>query len=308
MHNRNLILTISMLWFAASAFSLPSAEAQQSRPKGVVDRLLYEADRLMSRGDFVNARVLLLRAQKLEPNNASVYKNLARTSSNNIERLSDGFVEAERFLKKSISLNPKDAHSYSQLAELNVTKGDFQEALKYADISIKLAPEFTEGYFCRALALSNLKRYGEAVKSIDKYIEYSVPKDKIKGLDTKASILENGGLHKDALAVYKSAYAISKQDTYLYRQASCLEKDGKYNEAIQVLNGQLRINPHDDQAMVQRARIYNKAGQAEKALADYTAAIKELPASIYFKERGAIYKKMGRSDLFERDMKAAANI
>jgi tetratricopeptide (TPR) repeat protein len=297
-----------MLWFAASAFSLPSAEAQQSRPKGVVDRLLYEADRLMSRGDFVNARVLLLRAQKLEPNNASVYKNLARTSSNNIERLSDGFVEAERFLKKSISLNPKDAHTYSQLAELNVTKGDFQEALKYADISIKLAPDFNEGYFCRALALSNLKRYGEAVKSIDKYIEYSVPKDKIKGLDTKASILENGGLHKDALAVYRSAYAISKQDTYLYRQASCLEKDGKYNEAIQVLNGQLRINPHDDQAMVQRARIYNKAGQTEKALADYTAAIKELPASIYFKERGAIYKKLGRSDLFERDMKAAANI
>lgn len=305
---RNMILIISILWAAGSAFVFESVSAQQSRPKGVVDRLLYESDRLMSRGDFDNARILLLRAQKLEPNNASVYKNLARTSTNNIERLSDGFVEAERFLKKSISLNPKDASAYSQLAELNVTKGDFQEALKYADICIKTNSQFNEGYFCRALALSNLKRYDEAVKSIDKYIEFSNTRDKTKGIETKASILENAGLYKDALAVYKSAYAISKQDTYLYRQASCLEKDGKFNEAVQVLNEQLRINPHDDQAMVQRARIYNKAGQLEKALADYNTAIKELPASIYFKERGAIYKKMGRSDLFEKDMKAAANL
>lgn len=67
-------------------------------------------------------------------------------------------------------------------------------------------------------------------------------------------------------------------------------------------------NPRDEDALARRARVYGRKGQLKKAEADYTKALSELKTSSFLRERAEIYKRMGRQDLYQADLKAAERL
>ena len=280
------------------------AQASSSKDKAARD-LKQEGDVLMGRGDYAAARVVLLRATKLNPKDPELFLNLGRATYNTMERFSQGIDEAEGYLLKSRALDPTQSRVYAHLAELKVIQGKHQEAVDYANSGIKNKKVWPDNYYYKAVALSNLKRGAEALATIEQYLALADPSKRTLGLDTKASILENMGRFGDALPVYEEVYKAKKQDTYLFREANCLEKMGKPLQAAKLLDKLIVNNPQDEAALVQRARLYVKAGDLKSAEADYNRAIAEMPIAAYYKERASLYKKMGKLDLYQKDLKSA---
>lgn len=282
------------------------AQSSISKEKAAQE-LKYEGNVLMGRGDYGAARLVLLRAIKLNPKDPELFLHLGRATYNTMERFSQGIDEAEGYLLKSMSLDPTQSRVYAHLAELKVIQGKHQEAVDYANRGIKTKDVWSDCYYYKAVALSNLKRGPEALATIDKFLSLTPAGKRALGLDTKASILENMGRFGDALPIYEEVYKANKQDTYLFREANCLEKMGKPLQAAKLLDKLIINNPQDEAALVQRARLYVKAGDLKSAEADYTRAIAELPIAAYYKERASLYKKMGKLDLYQKDLKSASD-
>jgi tetratricopeptide (TPR) repeat protein len=302
----NKFATVLFILWSLWANAIPAvAQSGSGKDKAARD-LKYQGEMLMGRGDYGAARVVLLRASKLNPNDPELFLNLGRATYNTMERFGQGVEEAEGYLLKSMTLDPTQSRVFAHLAELKVIQGKHQEAVDYANRGIKNKNVWADCYYYKAVALSNLKRGAESLATIDQYLSLCHPTKRSLALETKASILENMGRYSDALPIYEEVYKDKKQDTYLFRESNCLEKMGKPLQAAKVLDKLIVNNPQDEAALVQRARLYVKAGDLKSAEADYSRAIAELPIAAYYKERAALYKKMGRLDLYQKDLKSAA--
>ncbi|MEO2088471.1 MAG: hypothetical protein ABGY75_03110, partial [Gemmataceae bacterium] len=64
--------------------------------------------------------------------------------------------------------------------------------------------------------------------------------------------------------------------------------------------GHRRDDPHAN-----RATAYAFLGEYDKAVDDYTAAIRRVPVPNYYVQRSAVYAKMGKTELAEADWQEA---
>lgn len=303
----NKFATVLVIVWSLWANAVPAIAQSGSGESKTAQDLKHQGEMLMGRGDYTAARLVLLRATKLNPKDPELFLNLGRATYNTMDRFSQGVEEAEGYLLKSVALNPTQSRAFAHLAELKVIQGKHQEAVDYANRGIKNNKNVWAGcYYYKAVALSNLKRGAEALVTIDQYLAACHPTRRALGLETKASILENMGRFSDALPIYEEVYKDKKQDTYLFRESNCLVKMGKPLQAAKVLDKLIINNPQDEAALVQRARLYVKAGDLKSAEADYSRAIAEMPIAAYYRERAALYKKMGKLDLYQKDLKSAA--
>jgi len=299
----HLLLTALILVTAGhAAHAVPHETSQQ-----IAARLTERGMKMMDRGDYKGARAPLLEALQYEPKNPRIYWGLARSSYNTMDRYSQGLDEAEKYLKKAISIDPAYSNSYIQMTEIKNIQGKYDEAITWADKGIACQPPQMECYPHKAVALSNLHRHDQALACIDKYLSYKGKDVSFDALEIRASVLENAGRYSAAIAAYETCYQLKKQDTYLLRQVTCYDLLNKPLEAVKVLDKLIATNPSDDTALVKRAKFYIKAGKLELALADYNKAIKEMSGATYYRERAALHKKMGHMDLYAKDMKAAEN-
>lgn len=286
---------------------------QMSANERRADDLRAEADSFMRRGNFDQGREILLRAVKLDPNSAAIYFALGRSSYNTLERFGKGVDEAEKYFKKAISLDPSRGSYYVKLAELEVIRGHHQKAIDYCNQSLNCKYKDGDAYYFRAISYSALGKTDLAVADINRQIEYSktttndIGVGHFRSYDAKASILENAGKFGDALATYKELYAMNPQDSFIFRQAECLTKMGKLLEATQILTALLKKNTHDEAAYAARARVFLKMNDYPRAVDDFSRSIEELPSGRTYRERAEVYKKMGKMDLYRRDLQAAEN-
>lgn len=303
----NKFATVLVIVWSLWANAVPAIAQSGSGEDKAAQDLKHQGEMLMARGDYAAARLVLLRATKLNSKDPELFVDLGRATYNTMDRFSQGVEEAEGYLHKSLALDPTQSRAFAHLAELRVIQGKHQEAVDFANRGIKNNKNvWSDCYYYKAVALSNLKRGPEALTTIDQYLKVCHPAKRSLTLETKASILENMGRYSDALPIYQEVYKDKKQDTYLFRESNCLEKMGKPLQAAKVLDKLIVNNPQDEAALVQRARLYVKAGDLKSAEADYSRAIAELPIAAYYKERAALYKKMGRLDLYQKDLKSAA--
>ncbi|MBI5171323.1 MAG: tetratricopeptide repeat protein [Candidatus Melainabacteria bacterium] len=274
-----------------------------------MNQLEKEASELIHRGSFVAAQVPLRRAIKLDPNNGLLYWDLGRACYNNMDDMENGLAEAERCFRKCIQLTPGNASVYASLSNLLLIQKRYEEAIQVCDAGLKVKPPSSTCLGNKAAALSGLNRNQEALLVTDLYIAASESKSTLKSaLESKAGILENLRRYSDALAVYKQLDANGHQDSYLFKQVDCLEKLGQSDEAVRVLTVIIARNRRDEDALARRARVYGRKGQLKKAEADYTKALSELKTSSFLRERAEIYKRMGRQDLYQADLKAAERL
>jgi predicted O-linked N-acetylglucosamine transferase (SPINDLY family) len=80
------------------------------------------------------------------------------------------FNEAGESYDKAIALRP-DADTYKQCGDLCVTLYRFDAAIAFYDNALKLRPDYAAAHHRRAYALRSIKRYDEALESIERAIE-----------------------------------------------------------------------------------------------------------------------------------------
>jgi tetratricopeptide (TPR) repeat protein len=178
---------------------------------------------------------------------------------------------ARNYYDQAIKLDPQCSEAYSDLALLELGQGNCPQALALADQSVACKSVFWCAHLARAKALAALKRYKEALVDITWEEKSGIKKPEISRV--KGSLLESLGRYSEAAAAFEDAYIQQKQDWTIYQIIHCLEKAGRYSDAIARIDKLLAINPADSEAFRARAEI-------ELKTRDYTGAIKDLSQTL----------------------------
>ena len=164
--------------------------------------LINKALQLHEEGKFQDAITLysnVLEIQKNDPKLlfllGTAYIQLGKTEKG-IEKL-----------KKSISLNPKNAFAYSNLGNAFKDLKRYDEALASYDKAIQINPNLADIHNNRGSILKNLKRYEEALASYDKAIQ--IKSDHAFAHNNKGNTLKDLKRYEEALASYDKAIKIN---------------------------------------------------------------------------------------------------
>lgn len=206
---------------------------------------------------------------------------------------------------KAHQIDPRDGRPLGQLAEIENMDNHTDASIDYSTKAIQSPVPDPEAYKIRAVCLANKKRYKEALADIDKFIEYRKENAGF-GIRIKVGILENTGDYAATLALYKEMYRKSPEDTFIYGQARCLERLGRFAESEKILSDLIKKSGNEDEvALLARARLYARMGKYDQALADYARNLDQAPSSKVYLERAALYKKLNKPDLYKKDMQNA---
>lgn len=214
----------------------------------------------------------------------------------------------QQHLNRAIKLDPKNSHAWNSLAEMATKDGDVKKALEYSDKAVDTGKSkpFELCHLTRAIILANLKRYKEALDCI-LLAEKDLP-NRAEVYRVKASTLENLNRYDEAVTAYRHAYQLQKQDWTIYQIARCLDKAGKYKEAIAEVDTLIKLSPQDADAYRARSALKVKLKDINGAISDISKAIEQEPTTKSYQERARLYKQIGKNDLASKDEAAAHKI
>lgn len=214
----------------------------------------------------------------------------------------------QQHLNRAIKLDPKNSHAWNSLAEMATKDGDVKKALEYSDKAVDTGKSkpFELCHLTRAIILANLKRYKDALDCIllaEKDLPYRAEVYRVK-----ASTLENLNRYDEAVTAYRRASQLQKQDWTIYQIARCLDKAGKYKEAIVEVDNLIKLSPQDADAYRTRSALKVKLKDINGAISDISKAIEQEPTTKSYQERAKLYKQIGKNDLASKDEAAARKI
>ncbi len=289
----------------AITFVLASSCADASNTDDT--KLFNEGIRLRDLGNNTEAAKIFREVQRRRPNDANVLTELADSYLNNYSDITYGPEKGEKCLLRAIQLDPELGRAYMLLAKFYNASGDFDEGIKLSTKAMTVKKPDWEALRERAAALSNMKQDQAALVDIELHMKKRPPASR-KTRQLRATILENLKNYDRALSEYRTLLKENFEDTIAYREFSCLRKMNKPDEALKAVNNLLAHNSKDDVAYLNRARLFESIGKHRDAISDYTKTIELQPAPSVLKERAAVFEKMGRKDLAEKDRKEAENL
>ena len=142
-------------------------------------------------------------------------------------------------------------------------KRDPGQALVEAEEIIRLAPDNASGWCLKGMALSELDRHEEALRSFDKATK--LRPDMSEAWQGRGSCLVRLHKYEEALAAFEKA-----PDVYMvsYHRGCALGSLGRYNEAMDALQGSIRLN-RDDKAILDHSRsLLEEIGRRREASKD----------------------------------------
>ncbi len=267
----------------------------------------YERAQAFKRSsDFDQSAKILLQLYRKHPQNTALLVELGEAYLNDDNEMAGGQLKAEQCFSKAIKIDPQFGKAYYMMTEWANAQGKYDLAIKMATKALTVKKPDYQAYMERAASYSRLHRDKDALADLDKFI--SLGSAKRNAYERRASILENLHLYDRALSDYRTMQKMHYDDGTALKEASCLEKLNKNEEAITCLTNLLKQNPEDDAGYEARGRMHVKLGRLKEAIADYTRAIQLIPSPTIYKERAAAYEKMGRKDLAAQDRKEAERI
>ncbi|MCC6977984.1 MAG: tetratricopeptide repeat protein [Candidatus Melainabacteria bacterium] len=276
---------------------------------GYAQRRVYEAQQYSDRGNFPQAIKLLTAVNERYPDDVDVLIMLGNCCMNDAADLTNGFKKAEVLFLKATKIDPECGRAFNKLGECHSLRGDYATGIKLFTKAIQVKKPDYNGLRERASAYSNLHRDLEAKQDMELFMRKGrMPgpgryRDKIDM--QMAGIYENVGEYAKALAIYRRMQKDRYEDGRVLREVACLRGMHKPDEALKVLTALISHNKADDIGYLNRARLYESMGKHAQAITDYSTAIDLSPSTTYLKERAAVYDKIGRKDLAERDRKEA---
>jgi len=224
-----------------------------------------EFGRRFTKEDVAQARKLLEKAIKLDPNYAHVWQEIGRMHYRDArfgwtDTPDKSLALAEKLAKKTLAINDADAHAYLTLSLAYMAQRQHEKAVAYGEKAISLAPNCADIHAGIALCFYYSGRVKEAIQLIKK-------------------------------AMRLSPYY---PDWYLPVLGHACRLAGRYKEAIDALETwRVRANPRSELPYVMLAFTYVEAGQTEDARIAVEEILKRKPrASVegYAKSKFFAYK------------------
>ena len=248
---------------------------------------LREGNKFRDEGNHKQAEKLFTEAIELNPENALAWHNRGWAY---IEQKK--YQQAMADFDKTTELDPNSEWSYLGRAWIYNEQKKFEAAIKEYDTAINLNPKYAIARNKRGAAKSWLNKMNEAIA--DYY--------KAQG----KSLVENRSKAFSALGKYDKASADRYRAEHIrwsnenadkvIEEALALEKRGKFQEALKLLDDATKLYPDNQFVFVNRGNIYsNHFGDYDKAIADYNKTIELNPKFSWpYMNRAIAYGRLKR--------------
>lgn len=216
--------------------------------------------------------------------------------------------ECLRDLNKAVELDPKSHGAYSARAWFFDQQDEFEKACADYRVCLKLNPKDSFSGCCLADNLGQLGKTKEALAAIEQVLRYS-PNDG-HARRQRAGFLPPTKEYLP-LRIKDLTFAIntktSKYEMLYALRAEDYKRLNDWKSAIKDYDVMLQRNPTDEDTCFLRGDCYEKLGNLDKAVSDYSKAIDnamEAPQA-YLKARARCYEKLGKKKEAQADLKAA---
>lgn len=197
-----------------------------------MDQMAYnqQLQSVYDRGDYGRAMQMALQLTRQNPLNVYPLQVLAQ-----IKLLQGLWNDAESIAQKAQQLDPKNALTTTVLARIYGARGETDEAIKLCDDAIELDPTLELAHTCKAQFLERVGRVDEALKVLESISD-------AKGFSAIQSRCQlragdiNGAIETTSNAAKELADNSKMRYTLLKTQAKALDKAGRYDEALALLN------------------------------------------------------------------------
>lgn len=206
---------------------------------------------------------------RLQPSHAETYCYKAW-----VELASGDWPAAERTLRLGFHKAVDGAFALFELVEVLITDGEFEDALRVAELAGELAPDHPESSASRG------------------------------------KVLREMGLFSEASEAFQQSIVLAPQDDAYQTWMGIVQDNlGEYHEALERFNHVLSRHPTDVWTLSNRGLTYLAMDDDEKALADFTRGIEIDPqdAQLYF-WRGCAQVKLGYHDKAFFDLHRAVDL
>ncbi len=260
------------------------------------------ASAYLKQGDYSNALTNFNHTLELDPKNKVAYSGRASIyeKQNNLAKAVDDYTKL-----LSLSTDIKEKNQYIKtIAKIYSRLGDHEKAVisMNKDTLHEVASEFF-----------NEKNFSEAVFYLTKYIEMGGDGYKMRGTSYQAlgdytlaiadytMALENLNLSKTASAQEIERLNFNKAMAY-WGRGSCYYKQSNIDKAIEDYTDAIKFAPNYALLYCYRGDCYLHQGDEGQALANYSKAIEISPEfALAYEKRGNLYQKLGKTAQAEAD-------
>jgi len=240
-------------------------------------------------GRLERAEIHYHRALTLKPDYAEAHSNHAF-----LLNALGHYERAAAAARHAIELDPHLVDAYRNLADVEISRLRYGEALRWLDALLAFAPLHPSGLAARALALKHLERLDEALASARQAV--LLAPDNAEAHNTLGQVLQALGLHDDALAQFDLAASLpgSVAEEALVGRANLFMESGRKAEAEQAFQKALAAFPRSTRVLVSRADL--KTFQADDPdIAALEAMLAE--GSLALTERLSVHFSLGKAYL-----------
>ena len=272
---KRVFLMATIILVAVSAFG-QSARKSYKAGTEFVENLKYD-----------DAIVQFSSAIGLEPSNPDYY--YARGQA--YEKLSK-FADAKADFEKSLVFAPKSVDAMISLGEVCNKMGNYEESLRLLNRASALDRRNPRVYPGKVIALTNLKRYDQALQASDTAI---IIKDTPMEFYRRGMIYR--GLNNDVLGEKEFRKSISKDKKLAEPRIALADLliSSNTKEAMEQCNEVIKYNDRNTDAYLTRSKVYKKNLDYPSAINDISKIILIDPDNpLFFFERGKCYQEFNQ--------------
>ena len=222
----------------------------------------YLAHLYVQTGQLEEARTLLHRMEKKEPQNVEVLLLLA-----NVCYMLEDYKSMSEAAGKAIALEEGNAMAHFLLGKACQGEDDELMAIAHLTKAITLKEDFVEARLLRGEALFRMKQYKEAQEDVEAVLAQDASDE--SALILRGNIAEATGRADDAVADYKQVISINPFNRQAYLALGRLYIATKQlAEAVTLFDEAIELSPDFAEAYKERGRAKLLNGDKEGALAD----------------------------------------
>lgn len=209
----------------------------------------------------------------------------------------DNLPKAENFFKKAIELKPMYAKAYNNLANVEVRRGNLDNAVLYDLKAIEIDPSYPEPYYNLAMIYKKKKDFTNEISYLNQAIQAD-PKF-YKAYFARGLSYYTAGNYEQAKYNFKETLKL-KNDDYLASQNLGIIYANELNkeEAVNYLQKAIRLNKNNPASYYYLASIYQASGDTMDAMENYQKTIELDPVN--YKAYLALSKTYEQNDEIDR--------
>jgi tetratricopeptide (TPR) repeat protein len=249
-------------------------------------------------GRYAEAVQEFSRALDLDPTSDAAYRGVALSYAS-LGRMK----EAEDAYRRAISMRKDYWGGYSALGSFYNQAARYEEAATQFRRVIEMAPENARGYTNLGGVYYLQGKYREAQQLFEKSLAIQ---PNYRAYVNLGALYFSAGRYSDSAQMYDQALQLNDKDSRTWHYAASAfnwapgQKDkarAAYQRAAQVIESELKVNPHDSKQMLALADCYSMLGRGARARELVGQALQQSPADAQNMFRAAdIYVQLGDRD------------